>query len=168
MRLIAITTCTDRKKFLVPYELAASHLPRGPQSAVTSTWHARIRSARPLRVATEVYGGRSFQEAVMAARAGRAEFRIISGGLGLVCGNEHIPSYSLSLVRQSSEFIGARVSEGPFNVARWWKEIQRSAQTVPLAELLRTNPASIAVIGISKAYLRLIAEDLMSLADRDL
>ena len=51
------------------------------------------RSARALKVATEVYGGRSFQEAVLAARAGRGEFRIISGGLGLIRGDLGQKSY---------------------------------------------------------------------------
>jgi hypothetical protein len=167
MRLIAITTCTDRKKFPVPYDLAASHLPSGSQSAVTSTWRARVRSAGTVGPATEVYAGRSFKEAVFAAGVGRAEFRIISGGLGLVRGDERIPSYSLSLVRESSEFIGARVTDKPFDVARWWSEIQRST-TAPLAELVHGDPTATTVIGVSKAYLSLIAKDLMSLEDRDL
>src|SRR5262245_2637327 len=159
MRIIAVTTCTDRKRFSVPYNLAAIHLPVGPQSVVTRTWRARVKTAQSLKSATEVYCGRSFQEAVFAARAARAEFRIISGGLGLVRGDEQIPSYGLSLVPQSSEFIGARVTGEPFDVARWWREIQRSDQTTPLAELLHANPTSIAVIGISKIYLSLIAKD---------
>jgi hypothetical protein len=107
MRLIVVTTCTGRKRHPVPHELVASHLPSGPQSAVTSAWRERVRSARYPRTATEIYSGRKFQEAVHAARAGRAEFRIISGGLGLVRGEEQIPSYTLSLVPESSEFIGA-------------------------------------------------------------
>jgi hypothetical protein len=168
MRLIAITTCTDRKKFPVSQELSASYLPLGSQSAVTKAWNERTRTARTVRPATEVYSGRGFQEAVLAARAGRGSFRIISGGLGLVRGDEQIPSYSLSLVRESPEFIGARVTDEPFDVVRWWKEIQRSAQTAPLAELLHSNPTAIVVIGISKSYLSLIAKDLMSLEDRDL
>ena len=102
------------------------------------------------------------------ARVGRAEFRIISGGLGLIRGDEQIPSYTLSLVPESSEYIGARVVSDSFDVARWWSGIQRSSQGAPLADLLRANPTSIAVIGISKTYLSLIAEDLMSLDDRDL
>src|SRR5262249_36128822 len=92
----------------------------------------------------------------------------ISGGLGLVRGDERIPSYGLSLVPQSSEFIGARVTSEPFDVDRWWREIQRSDQITPLAELLHANPTSIAVIGISKIYLSLVAKDLMSLDDCDL
>src|SRR5262245_44503764 len=127
MRLIAITTCTDRKKFPVPDELAASHLPTGPQSAVTDAWLAHIKVARTVGPPTEVYSGRSFQEAVLAARAGRAEFRVISGGLGLVREDDQIPSYSLSLVRQSSEFIGARVTDKSFDAPQWWHQIQRSA-----------------------------------------
>jgi hypothetical protein len=102
MRLIAITTCTDRKKFPVPYELAASHLPAGPQSNITSTWRARIRSAPTMSPATGVYSGRSFQEAVLAARAGRAEFRVICGGLGLVRGDE---LFDLGLFQQLAELM---------------------------------------------------------------
>jgi hypothetical protein len=168
MRLIAITTCTDRKKLPIPYELSVSLLPAGPQTAVTSEWRKRIRSARDLKVATEVYGGRSFQEALIAARAGRAEFRVISGGLGLIRGDEEIPSYTLSLVRGSSAFIGARITGEAFDVARWWREVQRSSQASPVAEFLRANPARIAVIGISKPYLGLIAQDLMDLNEGDL
>ena len=168
MRLIAITTCTDRKKFPVPYDLAASHLPPGPQSAITSTWRARVRSAGTVGPATEVYAGRSFKEAVFAAGVGRAEFRIISGGLGLVRGDERIPSYSLSLIRESSEFIGARVTDKPFDAVRWWSEIQHSTQTAPLAELVHGDPTATTVIGISKVYLSLVAKDLMSLEDQDL
>jgi hypothetical protein len=168
MRLIAITTCTDRKKFPVSPELDASYLPAGPQSVVAGEWRERVKSARAVGLATEVYSGRSFQEAILAARAGRAEFRVISGGLGLVRGDEQIPSYSLSLVRKSPEFIGARVTDEPFDVAQWWSEIQRSDQAAPLAELVHANPTVIAVAGISKAYLSLIAKDLMSLEDRDL
>lgn len=163
--LIAITTCTDRKKFPVPYELTASHLPSGPQPTVTAAWRARIRAARPLCSASGLYSGRSFQEALLAARAGRADFRVISGGLGLVRGDEQIPSYSLSLVRESSEFIGTRVIGEPFDVTRWWSEVQRSDQPAPLAELVHANPTAMAVIGISKAYLSLIAKDLLSLED---
>src|SRR5262249_50751203 len=66
------------------------------------------------------------------------------------------------------EFVGARISNETFDAARWWLDIQRSCQTAPLAELLHANPSSIAVIGISKTYLSLIADDLMSLEDRDL
>jgi hypothetical protein len=168
MRVIAVTTCTDRKKFPVPDDLDASQLPVGPQSDVARLWRERVKSAGPVGIATEVYSGRSFQEAVFAARAGCGELRIISGGLGLIRGDDEIPSYSLSLVRQSSEFIGARVTGEPFNAARWWKEVQRSAQSSPLAELLRTNPTTAVVIGISKAYLPLISEDLLSLEDREL
>src|SRR5262245_12405447 len=102
MRLIAITTCTDRKQLPIPPELSVSQLPAGSQVAVASEWRTRITAARALKVATEVYGGRSFQEATIAARVGRAEFRVISGGLGLVRGDEEIPGYSLSLVRESS------------------------------------------------------------------
>src|SRR4051794_9693682 len=104
MQLIAVTTCTDRKRYPCLPRLSATNLPTGPQSAVVSDWLKRIRSAQAAGPAHDVYCGRSFQEAATAARAGRADFRIISGGLGLVRGDQNIPSYSLSLVRESADF----------------------------------------------------------------
>jgi len=168
MRLIVVTTCTGRKKYPVPYDLVASRLPNGLQSAVTNAWRARVQSARQLRAATVIYSGRRFREAILAARAAHTDLRIISGGLGLIRADDQIPSYTLSLVPESSEYVGTRIVGESFDVARWWREIQPSSEGAPLADLLRANPTSIAVIGISKTYLSLISEDLMSLGDGDL
>ena len=118
MRLLAVTTCTDRKKFPVIPALDASSLPSGAQGAVAQAWRSRIKAARIVGTASSVYCGRSFQEAAAAARSGRADFRIISGGLGLIKAEEEIPSYSLSLVRQSAEYIGSRVVGAPFDASR--------------------------------------------------
>lgn len=168
MQLIAITTCTDRKKFPVPADLDASSVPAGSQSVVAKAWRKRVGSAPAVGLATDVYSGRSFQEAAIAARSGRADFRIISGGLGLVRGDQKIPSYSLSLVQKSDEFVGARVVDEPFDVARWWGEIQRTHETTPIAKLLRANPDAIVLIGISNSYLPLVGKDLTSLKENDL
>src|SRR4051812_4448077 len=109
MRLIAVTTCTDRKRFPVHPELDASDLRSGSQSSVAGAWRKRTNSAPAVAPAARVYCGRSFQEALLGAQKGGADFRIISGGLGLIRGDQVIPSYSLSLVRQSKEFIGSKI-----------------------------------------------------------
>src|SRR5262249_46602911 len=127
-----------------------------------------IQSSSPVGMATDVYGGRSFQEAVLAARTSRADFRIVSGGLGLVRGDDAIPSYSLSLVRQSSDFIGSRVAGGGFDARKWVAQVQRGPGAAPLSELLRTAPDAIAVVGISNAYLSLVGEDLETLSPSSL
>jgi hypothetical protein len=168
MQLIAVTTCTDRKKYPVLPDLDASSLPSGSQPIVVSAWRKRVGGARAVGSANEVYCGRSFQEAVTAARAGRADFRIISGGLGLIRSDQAIPSYSLSLVRKSSEFIGTRVIGSPFDAARWWSTIQQTRETAPLAKSLRANRSALAVIAISSTYLSLVAGDLASLEDDEL
>ena len=168
MQLIAVTTCTDRKRYPAPSNLDASNLLPGPQSIIASAWRKSIRSAITVGSAKEVYCGRSFQEAATAAHTGRADFRIISGGLGLIQGNEKIPSYSLSLVRQSPEFVGSRVVGEPFDAALWWSAIQGTPDPAPLAQMLRANPNSFAVIAISNAYLPLIGKDLETLEEDDL
>jgi len=142
---MAVTTCTDRKRFPVPRELDASGLPAGTQPEVARAWRKRVRSAATAGAAAEVYCGRSFQEAKHAAHAARAKLLIISGGLGLIRADEAIPSYSLSLVRQSSEFVGSRVHGNSFDPAQWWGAIQSGAKSAPLAEAIRTNCDAIAV-----------------------
>src|SRR5207248_6868976 len=101
--------------------------------------------------ARDVYCGRSFQEAAFAARSGRADFQIISGGLGLIRADEAIPAYSLSLVRSSPEFIGSRVLGSPFNASQWWHEFQSGPQGTTLAELVRANRNAVAIVSISSA-----------------
>jgi len=168
MRLLAVTTCTDRKKYPVLPSLDASSLPPASQSSVSRTWRRRIKAAHAVGSANSVYCGRSFQEAASAARAGSADFRIISGGLGLIQSDEEIPSYSLSLVRQSSEYIGSRVVGAPFNAPQWWSEIQPNHEVAPLAVSIRCNRNAIAVIGISNTYLSLVGNDLALLDEDDL
>src|SRR5262245_18088114 len=126
MRVIVVTTCTNRKKFPTPPELDASRLDVGSQTAVAAAWRNRVKSATPLGTAAEVYCGRSFREAALAARAAHADFRIISGGLGLIRYDEAMPSYRLSLLQQSPEFIGARIGGAPFDAALWWCAIQQT------------------------------------------
>jgi hypothetical protein len=166
MQLIAVTTCTDRKRFPVQAELDASGMRSGSQSSVVGIWRSRTRRARSVGPASNVYCGRSFQEALTGARRGRADLRIISGGLGLVRSDQEIPSYSLSLVRQSSEFIGAKVVGEDLSAPRWWSEIQPNSGA-PIAELIHSNRNAIVVVAVSNSYLPLVAEDLLSVRERD-
>lgn len=169
MQLIVITTCTDRKRFPVPRDLDASELSPGSQSSVARSWRTRTRSASTVGPATNVYCGRSFREALLAAEKGRGEFRIISGGLGLIRGDQVIPSYSLSLATRSNEFIGSKIVGETFSSPRWWGSIQYEARTAaPIAELVHTNPKAIVVVGVSNSYLPLVAEDLASIEADDL
>src|SRR5262249_35911491 len=131
-------------------------------------WRNRVKAAPKAEAACDVYCGRGFQEAALAARSGRADFRIISGGLGLVRADEAIPAYSLSLVRSSPEFVGSRVLGSPFNASQWWHDIQAALQGAALAELVHANRNAVAVISISSAYLSLIADDLSAIIEDEL
>jgi hypothetical protein len=168
MQLIAVTTCTNRKRFSAQPGLTAGDLPEGSQSDVTAEWRKRIQQSLPSGVASQVYCGRSFREATLAAEDGHADFWIISGGLGLVSSRDEIPSYGLSLVRDSEQFIGARITDGAFNSSRWWAGIQRRPSDSPLGDLVRAAPHAIAVVAISSSYLPMIGDDLLSLGDKDL
>jgi hypothetical protein len=168
MQLLPITTCTDRKRFPFSAELDASKLPTGPQHAVLKTWQRRVSRAKAVGRAGDVYCGRSFQEAATAARAACSDLLIVSGGLGLISAHEEIASYSLSLVRQSPEYVGSRVTGAAFDPSLWWSEIQTDHNPAPLAKLLRTNRDAIVIFAISSTYLKLVSSDLISLGDDEL
>src|SRR5690242_172623 len=106
MRLVVVTTCTDRKRSPSHPPLVASDLPQGTQEHVASEWRIRRLSAPVAGAAHSIYCGRSFREAELAGLAARADLYIVSGGLGLVAANDEIPSYSLTLVRGSTDYIG--------------------------------------------------------------
>lgn len=169
MRLIAITTCTTRKRAPVPVQLDAANLPVGSEIEVAEEWRKRvINSGQNLCQAKDVYCGRSFQEALLAVRGDPAAIWIISGGLGLVRGTDPIPGYDLSLVPGSSAFIGRRIAPRRFDATAWWKGIQRTPVKLPIAELVRSQRDALALLGLSAAYLPLVQEDILSLGDADL
>src|SRR5215468_4333177 len=99
MQLMVVTTCTDRKRFPVPSNLNAHRLRQGHQDCVAAEWVARVWKAPPAASAREVYCGRSFQEALAAARGTQTSLRIISAGLGLIDEQDSVPAYNLTLVR---------------------------------------------------------------------
>src|SRR5258708_7938500 len=164
MRLVVITTCTDRKRFEAHPRLTASTLPTGDQYAVAAVWRHRRLSASPVGLAKAVYCGRSFREAALASERARADLQVISGGLGLISAHDEIPSYTLSLVRSTPEFIGARVVDIPFDAAAWWVQIQNRRSETPLSDLLRSQPDVVVAIGTSSGYLPLVSADLLSLS----
>lgn len=169
MRLLAVTTCTDRKRFSVPRALDAARLPVGTQDRLTEIWRQRVRDALAVGKADTVYCGRSFQEALQAAKVAGTELFVISGGLGLLPATRRIPSYGLSLVPQSEEYIGSRVRGSQFKPDDWWRHIQSDKRKrSPLADLVRNNRDAVTAIAVSSTYLPLISQDLLSLEDPDL
>lgn len=169
MRLIGITTCTNRKRGQVSAQLDVTGLPQGTQTEVAKEWQKRVAAFRQLlSPARDVYCGRSFQEALLAVHGDPAKIWIISGGLGLVRGIDPIPAYNLSLVPGTSPFIGRRIAGKTFDSARWWGSIQRTPSKSPIADLVRSHKDALVVVGLSGAYLPLVRDDLLSLIDADL
>jgi hypothetical protein len=136
MQLMVVTTCTDRKRFPAPLDLNADRLGQGHQDSVAAEWVARVSTAQPAASARDVYCGRSFQEALTAARSTRVSLRIISAGLGLIDEEEPVPPYNLTLVRGKANSIESRISVGRFDAGRWWGQIQRRRSAQPLARLV--------------------------------
>src|SRR5262249_18781942 len=160
-----VTTCTERKRFAIPPELRASSLPLGSIQDLASEWNARVGATHDCHPALKTYCGRSFQEAVAAAKALGVDLRVISAGLGLVEASRSIPAYGLTLVRGADDEIMSRCT-GPFVPASWWSFVNH-ANPHPIADLVRSHTKGIIVVGLSRAYAPLVQDDLLNLADRE-
>lgn len=169
MRLLAITTCTNRKRGEVSTDLDVSSVAPGSQVDLAKEWRRRVAASKEVKEpASDVYCGRSFQEALFAVKGVTANIWIVSGGWGLVRGTDLIAPYNLSLARDGSSFVGGRVLGKGFDSASWWHSVQRGRSSTPIADLVRVEKDALFLIGLSDAYLTLIRDDLLSLNDAEL
>ena len=129
--------------------------------ALAKTWRGRVASARSVKPASEIYSGRSFQEALAAAAIAGTDLRIISAGMGLIKASRLIPSYGLTVTQGAKDDVGRRTI-GTFDPAQWWQLIQ-DGDGSPLAGLIRSNPSGLTVLGLSRAYAPLVTADLLAL-----
>jgi len=169
MSAVLVTVCTNRKTIPPARRLKAQDLPSGPQSYVSETWRDWLRRATPSAAAKNLYAGRGFAEARLAAERSGADLWVLSAGLGLVQADEEVPAYDLTLSAGSESSIRQKVTDGPFDAALWWSEIgRRTRPKRSLANLVSGRPDQQIVISVSGSYLELIEKDLLSLTPSDL
>jgi uncharacterized membrane protein len=148
---LVITTCTNRKRKPVPDSLHVSSLPQAEIADLARDW-ARCLADAPMRFqASDIYGGRGFQEAVAAAELLHARLMIVSAGLGLIFASERVPSYACTVLVDAEDSIGARTLGG-FNIRGWWR-------------VLASQQEGLICAALSDNYIDMIADDLVSLPD---
>src|SRR5436190_130322 len=136
--MLVITTCTNRKRQPISAKLHVASLPYADRDKLVAEWTRRLASEKALRPVTDLYAGRGFQEAVLAARRLGAELFVASAGLGLVRESATVPSYACTILANAHDSIADRVGEG-FSAAAWWRQINQAS---PFAVSLAASVAS--------------------------
>jgi len=112
--------------------------------------------------ATEIYGGRSFKEAMLAAEKMAAKLMVVSAGLSLIYASTEVPPYACTIVKDTDDSVSSRV-EGVFSASAWWTALSRESPFgVALSDATREQDGLI-LGAFSDAYIDLIAEDLLTL-----
>ena len=156
-----VTTCTDRKRVTAIGGPRASDLPKATLPELGGIWSGMIAASRETQPARDLYCGRSFREAEGAAKIARGKLLVISAGLGLIDADTQVPHYGLTLTPGSEDDISSRCIT-PFAAADWWALVNKGNR-YPLAQCVRNNPDHVYVVCLSKAYGRLVEQDLLSL-----
>ncbi|CDZ54354.1 DUF6884 domain-containing protein [Neorhizobium galegae] len=157
---VILTACTQRKRVTHNPFLCARDLPKGVLKDVAHAWDTRRKTARSVGRAQELYSGRSFVEATKAAQAAQAALYIVSAGLGLVHGNDEVPSYNLTVSKGGPDCVLDKIEDGR-SEADWWMALG-AAQT--LHEVFDRSD-NLIVLALPSPYLRMIAPALSSLTD---
>ena len=159
---LVITTCTNRKRKPISERLHASALLQGEMTDVAEEWARRLASASDLYPASDLYGGRGFQEAVLATDILNGDLLVASAGLGLVEARSKVPAYACTILTDATDSIVAR-TRGPFTATRWWGALAIvSPYHRGLAELTRRSTGLICA-ALSDAYLDMLSVDLVAL-----
>jgi hypothetical protein len=168
MKPIILTTCSNRKRHKPSADLCARNLPKGILEQTVENWWSRVDAADASHLSHELYCGRSFSEARLAANEAQGDFYVISAGLGLVSPNQKIPAYDLTLTKGSQDYAPNKVVE-PIQDWEWWSSLTDArGQTAPISNLIRNHDDTLVLIACSEGYLQMIAEDLKNLGKDDL
>jgi hypothetical protein len=160
-----ITTCTNRKRATAQDELRARNLTPAPQAELGKQWISRlIRMVDPamLRPASDLYCGRGFQEALLAAKHS-GNLSVVSAGLGLVSASTEVPAYELTVSRGSPDSVHANL-DGPFSPNQWWKLLRESPfSAMSLQGRISDERCPLVICALSSPYYAMLAEDLLAL-----
>jgi hypothetical protein len=168
MKYLVITNCTNRKSLKPHSELG--HIPLFKKATdlekVAKKWANSIKTSQNKICAEKLYQGRSIQDTRTTADILKSDIFVISAGLGLVNFKEQIPSYELSVAKNSP--FNKKLIELDIPITKWWSSINKAriGNSNPLSEIINSGKYSKVFIATSSAYLDLIADDLWSAQPR--
>lgn len=160
---VVLTACTNRKRFVPCSGLRAETLAIGSLSSVAASWRGRLLEADERVIASKLYAGRGFLEATAAASVLQAELYIVSAGLGLVRAETVVPPYALSVAGQGGDNVLLRIVDGA-DAEKWWRDgASQSPFSLQISEVMQATHGPV-IVALSRAYLAMIASDLVALS----
>lgn len=161
---IIVTSCTNRKKSTGKVLTLEGAKPADSLASLVRDWVGTIASATQHEVAVNLYKGRSFAEAKLAAQEIGAELYIISAGHGLIHSGDRLPSYNLTVsATPDNEFHHSllRLQKTPSD---WWQLLtQQFGGDRTLAALMDRTGTAPVLLSVPAPYLLLISQDLAGL-----
>ncbi len=165
MRIILITSCSNRKAIPPRNRLQASELPSTSLKTYGEIWRRRLKSQQFFLPARDLYIGRGAKEARKAADTVQAKQWFVSAGLGLVSGDEEVPGYDLTISGNSGNHLKHKIPPKDYDLARWWNEISRRHKPkITIPRLVERNKDALIILAVPRTYYLLIARDLGSLS----
>jgi hypothetical protein len=163
-KVLIVVPCSDRKSGFTPSSLKASSLECGSIEQVAQEWLDRVGDATPTNYIDELYAGRSFSELRKARKIIGADLIVISAGLGIVSSAEKIPNYALTVSNGTKDSVGSKITSNNFSPSTWWNALKVSnISKYNLRQKLETVDAGLILIGLSKNYAKMVADDLRQL-----
>ena len=161
---LVLTACTNRKRRPVSDGLHMRGLSRAGVPELAAAWASRLAASPARFPATQIYGGRGFQEAVAAAERLNARLLVVSAGLGLIDAFAEVPAYACTIVTDLEDSVSSRV-EGAFTPVDWWSAI---TATTPFGMTLLdvvVEQEGLILAALSEAYIDMVSAAFLSLPE---
>lgn len=155
-----VTICTGRKRLKAVATVA--RLAVGTQTAVSKGWRAQLVGTPASTTARDLYAGRGFGLAKMAAELADSPLFIVSAGLGLVMADTMSPAYGLTIARGHEDSISSKVV-GDFDVAGWFAELMSGPYSAGWSQVTDSRGGRV-LVAITRPYAEMVADSLSALA----
>ena len=163
-RTIVITNCTNRKRATAGKPISLRRFSLGTLKEVADSWRSRVEKASSKLAATEMYVGRSFNDAVTVAEELQGKLFVVSAGLGLLSATKRIPAYNLT-VSGGHGAINVHLAKLGATIQDWWTAINRG-RCDPVSRLVVQSKADLVLIALPANYLHMIAGDISAFPRR--
>lgn len=160
---LLVTSCTARKKARSLAVEVPSRARFTSVRALAAGWSSMTREAGERVEARDLYKGRAFRDARLAAELARADLYVVSAGFGLVEASERLPNYNLTVAEGAGSIRGHLEACGA-TPCSWWRELNAErGSPSPLAALAMRPDGRKVLVALPSSYLRMVAEDLASM-----
>ncbi|MEK8030993.1 hypothetical protein AACH06_09220 [Ideonella sp. DXS29W] len=165
---IVITNCTARKRSREQVISSAEIKHAASVRDLAGQWVRLTRGRPTVAAAGELYGGRSFRDAAVAAESCQGDLYVISAGFGLVSNTALLPNYALTIADGEGS-IAAMLAHFDASAADWWAALcAELGSPGAVARLLRRRQDALVLLALPSTYLQMVGPELGDLTAQEL